>query len=133
MGALGNVKVNLKESKLGQMFGETFRLLFNMVNSEGEVEQTVEEAVEETKKSNPEVAQEVEKFVEIDKISKKVLEEKEKKQFDTSKTFGEDSGNYKEIDNKLTGIKAEISEKSAIKNRNEKEKSDRQRTRVDED
>lgn len=116
MGTLVDVKNNLKESKLGQIVGTAFGLLLNMVNSKEEVEQTVEEAVKETIKINPETAKEVNNFMEINKISEKVLEEKVQKQFNDTQT-------YKQIPNdSIQATKVSNISASEVKEKNIKEK-----------
>ncbi len=115
-------------------------LLKEMVNSVQELEESVEEAIRETIKENPQDSKELEKFIPINEISQKVLEEKVKAQFDTSRTFGielngKDKDGYNEIEDKVTNrVKAEVSEEKAIKNSvKPREKAGKQKNRVDED
>lgn len=135
MGALAR----MKESKIGQVIGGAFGAFIGMINfEEYDEEQTVEEAVREILKENPKMAEEMNNFIEIDKISEKVLDEKVKKQFDSSKTFGNDAydgktDGYNNIENKLNGIEAKVSEKDALEGKSERIKGGKQKTRVDED
>ena len=114
-------------------------LLKDMVNSTPEAE-TVEEAVRQTIKENPQSSKELEKFMPINEISEKVLEEKAKTQFDTSRTFGtelngKDEDGYNKIEDKVTkSVKAKVSEEKAMqKSAEAREKGEKQKTRVDED
>ena len=76
----------------------------------------------------------------INEISEKVLEEKAKTQFDTSRTFGtelngKDEDGYNKIEDKVTkSVKAKVSEEKAMqKSAETREKGGKQKTRVDED
>lgn len=138
MGTLANVRDNLKESKIGLMLRDAYGALLAMVNSEGYEEQTVEEAIQATIKENPEMGKDLKKFGEIEPISEKSLEEKVRKQFDTSETFGielngKDEDGYNKIPNKVGNIEAKVSEEEALKQKSERQKDGRQKTRVDED
>lgn len=121
MGALAKVRDNLKESKVGLMLGDVYRLLLDMFNSveNNDMDQTVEQAIKETIKDsgqNPMVSKELEKFMPINEISQKVLEEQASERFDTSQTFGKelkDKDGYNKIPDTVTE-KAQVSEKEAI-------------------
>lgn len=128
-----------KQNVIKLMLLEVGTLLKNMLNAEPDAE-TVEEAVKQTIEENPQNRKELEKFMPINEISQKVLDQKAKTQFDTSHTFGteldrKDEDGYNKIEDKVTNlVKAEVSEEKAMENSAKaREKGGRQRTRVDED
>ena len=60
MGALANIKDNLKESKVVVVLNEAFETLKYMISLESEVdENTIEAAIENTIKENPEMSEEL--------------------------------------------------------------------------
>ena len=126
MGALANVKNNLKDSKIGLMIADTYRLLLTMVNSNEESDYSIQEAIDITRKGNPEEA------TELEKVFDAINYETEKLNKQAEEQFGKDE--YIEIPDKVTNnLKAEVSEKEALEEGKGRAKGGRQKTRVDED
>ena len=140
MGALTEVKKYFKKGIMGIMLGSSFGALVSMVNLTGEVDDnSVKVAVENTiknNKDNAKLVKDVNNFVKIYEISEKVSEENVKQRFDTSNTFGEnekDKDGYKQIEDRLQGIEAEVSEEKAQNETNNRQQGGKQKTMLEED
>lgn len=136
MGTLANVRDNFKGSKIGRMLGDVVGLLSTMVNSEGYEDQTIEEAAKEVVMKNPEMSGAIEKTIEAISYEEEKRAKQAEKQFNSKDTFGTelDADGYKKIpDNVTENIKAKVSEEEALKQKSERQKDGRQKTRVDED
>ena len=137
MGALANIKDNLKESKVVVVLNEAFETLKYMISLESEVdENTIEAAIENTIKENPEMSEELGKVAEIVKLDEQVLSEMQENILDYSNTFGKvenikDEDGYDKIQDKLD-IEAKVSEEEALRN-GKRDKGGKEKTRVDED